>query len=130
MIIPDEIISKNPRLEESVDSLEKMILKVSATNEEKNELNELADAFLNLKLAQYFLGKVQEKDREQFLDLFTKEDATYSEVMGFVDKNYDGRGEGALQKEVLEVYEESVSGLLKDFRQVDEVNIETKLPVK
>lgn len=130
MIIPDEVISKRPGLEALVSNVKKGISGISSGPDEQKELNDLVDIHMNEMLSEYFLKNLPTKDmRTKFLEMHGKEGSTYEDVTKFFNKNLSISPD-SLEKGTLTTMENTLSQLQIDLRIVDEVNTETRVPVK
>lgn len=127
MIIPDEIISKNEKLEDYIQNLKKDIAIVASTPEEKNELNELVSSGIDMVIINHISGILPENKHADFMSIYTKEGATYDEILSFVQEN--SLQKDNIEKNLLERVENEFSSITK-LCEPDEINSETRIPIK
>lgn len=128
MIIPDEIISKNPVLEANIKKVEEDISKFSGTSEEKDELSNIIDEAATLSSEGYLFGSLSKDSRAKFEETFTPP-VTFEETIAFVHKE-TGKSEEEIRKGLGEALSKTFSETLTELKNPDEVNMETKLPIK
>lgn len=128
MVIPDEIISKNPVLEATIKKTEESVSNFFGTFEERNELSNIIDEVVNLSTEDYLFGSLSEDSRAKFGETFTPP-VTFEEIIVYVQKE-TGKNGKELEKGLGEALNKTFSDTLSEIKIHDEVNIETKLPIK
>ncbi len=128
MIIPDEIISKNPVLEANIKKVEEGISKFSGTSEEKNELSNIIDEAVTLSSEDYLFGSLSKDSRVKFEKTFTSP-VTFEETIAFVHKE-TGKSEEEIRRGLGEALNKTFSETLTELKNPDEINMETKLSIK
>lgn len=128
MLIPDEIISKNPTLESIIKQVEEGVSKISGSSEEKNELSSIIDETIAFSSTDYYLGLLPEGKRSEFMETYTSP-VTFEETIAFVQKN-TGKSDEEIKNGLVDALEGTFSETLSELRIPDEINTETKLPVK
>lgn len=109
-----------------LDEVKDLINQVSNSEEEKEELNSLVDGYVTTWVFDKVLDKVPEEKHVEFMEFFLNNPHDEEAVFGIITELSGKDIRNELEKDSKDLPSEILEGLLPQ----DEVNRETRLPIK